>query len=96
MVKFNISENQIERNIPDKNWRSYMSFQVNRIKKILDSGKPLTKNLKGRVKLEIKLIIAGGERILEKLEHCDGDIFRKRPKLTIRDWFLMGWRVLAK
>ena len=50
--------------------------------------------LKGRLGLELRMIVAGGQRILEKLRDVDGDVFRHRPVLKKADWLLMLLRAL--
>ena len=40
------------------------------------------------------MIVQGGLRILEKLEHVDGDVFRHRPTLKPLDWPLMLLRAV--
>ena len=53
------------------------------------SGKPLGTILTGRIGLEMRLIIAGGLRILAKLEAADYDMFSRRPVLKPFDWVIM-------
>jgi hypothetical protein len=40
------------------------------------------------------MIVAGGNRILEKLHACGGDVFRRRPVLESFDWAAMLCRSL--
>ena len=61
---------------------------------MLEAGAPLGRVLKGRVGLELRTIVLGGERILTKLYGNDGDVFRHRPVLDKRDWFQMLARAL--
>ncbi len=49
-------------------WRELMKFQVDRARAMMISGKPLGSILTGRIGLEMRMIIAGGLRILAKLE----------------------------
>jgi phytoene synthase len=37
----------------------------------------------------MRMIIAGGLRILDKLEHVQYDMFRRRPVLRPFDWIIM-------
>jgi len=37
----------------------------------------------------MRMIIAGGARILEKIENAGGDVFSHRPVLRPLDWPLM-------
>ena len=46
--------------------------------------------------LEIRAIVAGGLRILDKIEAIDYDVFEHRPKLEAFDWPLIMWRSLVR
>jgi hypothetical protein len=37
----------------------------------------------------MRMIIAGGARILDKIDRADGDVFRHRPVLKPYDWAVM-------
>ena len=89
MLRFGITEEQIARGDVGGRWREFMAFQVHRARSLLFSGAPLGKVLKGRVGLEMRLIIEGGARILDKIERVEGDVFRRRPVLRPLDWPLM-------
>lgn len=89
-----VSSQQIEACVIDQNWRTLMRGQANRCKELLHFGQPLGRQLKGRVGLEIRLIVQGGLRVLEKLESADFDVFRRRPVLVRTDWVRMFWRAL--
>jgi phytoene synthase len=60
------------------------------------SGAPLGWDLPGRMGLEIRAIVAGGLRILDKIEAVDYDVFKRRPKLEAFDWPLIMWRSLVR
>ena len=75
-------------------WPAFMDFQVRRARELLYSGKPLGRILRGRIGLEMRMIIAGGDRILEKISAVYGDVFRHRPVLNKPDWLLMLARAL--
>jgi len=70
-----------------------MRKQYERAHKLLQSGAPLGKSLKGRFGFEIRLIIAGGSRILLKLDKQTDDVF-SRPRLDFHDWLWIFWRAL--
>jgi phytoene/squalene synthetase len=61
---------------------------------MLQAGAPLGRVLKGRLGLELRMIVLGGERILRKLHETDGDVFRHRPVLQRADWAYMLLRAL--
>jgi phytoene/squalene synthetase len=72
-----------------------MRFQIERARAMMLSGAPLATRLPGRVGLEIRAVVQGGLRILEKLEQARGDVFRHRPILKAFDWPLMFCRALV-
>ena len=89
MMQYRITENDIANASNNDQWREFMRFQVDRTRQLLHSGAPLGGVLKGRLGLEMRMIIAGGDRILEKIAAVDYDVFRRRPMLKPHDWVLM-------
>ncbi|GAB5606241.1 squalene synthase HpnC [Sideroxyarcus sp. TK5] len=89
LARFGVSEAQIAEGRFDDNWRALMKFEVDRARTLMLSGKPLGSILSGRIGLEMRMIIQGGLRILDKLESADYDMFNKRPVLKPYDWVIM-------
>jgi len=89
-----LTENDIAHAQTGPAWQKFMRSQVARARSLLYSGAPLGRTLKGRVGLEMRMIIAGGARILEKIDRVSGDVFRHRPVLRPVDWPLMVLRSL--
>ena len=89
MNRFGITEAQIASRDSGGPWTDFMTFQVHRTRRMLRDGAPLGRALTGRIGLEMRMIIAGGERILSKIAAAHGDVFRRRPKLRSYDWPLM-------
>ncbi len=89
MARFGVSEAQIAAGRVDDAWLALMKFQLDRARAMMKSGAPLGSILDGRIGLEMRLIIAGGNRILNKIENVDYDIFTKRPVLRPHDWLIM-------
>jgi squalene synthase HpnC len=85
MAKFGISERQIAEGRVDGLWQIFMKTQIERARRMLQAGAPLGRALPGRIGFEMRLIILGGSRILEKLHAAQGDVFRRRPVLAWRD-----------
>ncbi|HEX6829192.1 MAG TPA: squalene synthase HpnC [Burkholderiales bacterium] len=96
MARYRIGEAQIARGDSGGMWRPFMLAQVERARKMLQAGAPLGLALPGRVGLEIRMIVLGGERILKKIHESGGDVFRHRPVLETRDWAYMLWRAVLK
>jgi len=96
MAKFGITESDIEQQRHDEKWQQFMHFNVERAHGLLLQGKPLGKALKGRIGFELRMIIAGGERIIHKLNTCKGDIFNHRPQLNTWDWVIILMKAAFK
>ncbi len=94
LARFGVAESQIAEARCEAGWRALMQFQIDRSRALMLSGAPLGRALPGRIGLELRLTIAGGLRILEKIERADGDVFRHRPRLGGLDWPLLLWRAL--
>ena len=92
MARFGVDEAQIGRGDTGGGWRALMTFQVSRARQMLLSGAPLATQLGGRIGLELRMIVQGGARILDKIDAVQGDVFRHRPVLGGADWPLMLWR----
>jgi phytoene synthase len=89
MARFGVSEDQIIQACCDDAWRELMKFEVDRARALMLYGKPLGTILTGRIGLEMRMIIQGGLRILDKIEAADYDVFNQRPVLRPFDWVIM-------
>ncbi|MCR4303314.1 MAG: squalene synthase HpnC [Gallionella sp.] len=89
LALYGVSEEQIALGIAGDAWRELMKFQVDNARAMMMAGAPLGNILTGRIGLEMRMIIAGGLRILSKLESAQFDMFRRRPVLRPFDWVIM-------
>jgi len=94
MARFRVDEAALRREDTGSEWRALMAFQVERARAMLESGAPLAKRLPGRIGFELRLMVQGGLRILEKIEAVRYDVFRRRPVLRGWDWPLLLVRAL--
>jgi squalene synthase HpnC len=94
MARFEVSEQQIAAGDVSGNWRAFIAFQIARARQMLYAGAPLGRILTGRIGLEMRMIITGGDRILTKIARVGGDVFRQRPVLRWFDWPLLLARSL--
>ena len=94
MARYGVTEAQIANRNADDKWRELMLFQIERTHSMLLAGAALGRALPGRIGLELRMIVMGGTRILEKMRQSGGDIFCRRPVLGRVDWALMLYRSL--
>jgi phytoene synthase len=92
LARFGVTEAQVAAGRADDAWRRLMAFQVARTRAALEAGAPLARTLPGRIGWELRLVVQGGLRILERIDRAGGDVFRRRPVLRAPDWPLMFWR----
>ena len=90
LLHFGVAEDQIGARRCDERWTQLMNFEVRRTRDLLESGQPLTRRLPLRLKLELNMVVAGGLRILRRIDAVQGDVFRHRPLLTRGDWAVMS------
>lgn len=94
MQRYQITEEMIHQRQNGVAMQQLLTLQYDRIQYLLDQGRPLLNKLKGRFGMEIRLIFAGGERILAHLKASQTSLF-SRPRLTSRDWLRMIWHAIT-
>ncbi len=96
MKRFGIRDDDILRRVASADFRRLLRHQVERARALMLSGAPLGWDLPGRMGLEIRAIVAGGLRILDKIEAVDFDVFNRRPILRPFDWPYILRRTLIR
>ena len=86
LARFGIPESQIAEGRWNAAWAAMMDFQIDRARSMMASGSDLVHELPGRIGFELRLIVASGFRMLDKLQRVRGDVFRRRPVIAKRDW----------
>lgn len=94
MARFGVVEADIDAGRCDDTWRELMAFEVRRARAMMLEGAPLARRLPGRIGWELRLIVLGGLRILERIEAAGYDVFRHRPTLGRADWARLAWGAL--
>lgn len=99
MARFGIDEAQLDAmsrgaRAPDDDWRALMAFETQRARALMLAGAGLARTLPGRIGWELRLVVLGGLRILERIEAVGYDVFRHRPALGRGDWLRLAWRAL--
>ncbi len=64
-------------------------------RRLMDQGAPLALTIPGRFGWELRAVVQGGLRILDKIEHAGFATWTHRPTLTALDTPLIGWRALG-
>lgn len=67
MQKYGFSLDLIKQKYVSQDFSKFITEQINRAKKLMDKGKPLERKLTGIFGIEIRLIILGGETIIQAL-----------------------------
>lgn len=98
MLAFGIEEQDIGHAVqgsrPAPGWAPLMREQVAGARRLLLDGAPLARRLGGRIGIELRLVVLGGLRILERLDELNYDVFGNRPVLGKADWARLAWRTL--
>ena len=93
--RFAVPLSQIANGMCDERFSRLMAFETARTRALFVSGRPLVRRLPWRLGLELRAVIAGGMRVLERIDAVRGDVFAQRPVLGKRDWALLALRMLA-
>jgi squalene synthase HpnC len=95
LERFGVPLSQLASGVCDARFARLMAFETARTRELFHAGRPLVRRLPWRLGLELAAVIAGGSRILERIDAVHGDVFTRRPVLRKRDWALLALRMLA-
>jgi squalene synthase HpnC len=93
--RFGVTEKSLFARRADDSYRKLLAFQVARTQEIFDQGGPLTKKLRGLLRLEIRLTWLGGAKILRKIEALHFDTLNHRPTVGKADMTLLFFQALT-
>ncbi len=96
LERFDVTAADIAAANVSENWRLLMAFEIGRTRTLMLSGAPLANRLPGRIGWELRLVVQGGLRILDRIEMAGYDIFNKRPLLKGGDWLSIVWQCLTR
>ena len=94
LARFGVTETHVAQSRCDSAWRALIAFESARARRLLESGRPLTRALPWRLGLELSGVLAGGHRILDRIDASGGDVFRQRPRLSRTDWAAVACNAL--
>lgn len=75
-------------------WRAALAEVTRRTRELFAAGRPVADGVAGRLRYELRATWLGGNRILDKLEAADFDMFTDRPALTRTDVPVIAWQTL--
>ncbi len=90
LARFGLDHSHIANATNNIAWQQMMRFQTDRARAMMLAGAPLAHKMSGRFGAELRLIVAGGLAIVDKIDAVKGDVFRYRPKLSKWDWLKIG------
>jgi phytoene/squalene synthetase len=64
-------------------------------RELMQHGEPLVHRIAGRFGWELRLVVQGGLRVLDKIEALDFNVMTKRPRLHASDAPVIAWRAFA-
>lgn len=94
LAHFKVTEEDIAAARCDERWQALLAFEVARTRAILNAGASLAYRLRGRIGWELRLIVAGGLRILDRIEAVGYDVFARRPRIGFIDKLAIVWRAV--
>ena len=75
--------------------RALIAEMVGWTRQVMLRGAPLARTVPGSAGWELRFIVLGGLRILEKIERGEYATLQERPRLRWTDAPLLGWRAVA-
>lgn len=93
MARFGVTIDQLRQREVTPALVELMIFQRMRARRLMEDGALLPSRLRGRLGIELRVIVQGGLRILDKLDHSLTNPFA-RPRLDATDWPMLAWRAL--
>ena len=82
MESFGYTEDDLAKGIFNDNFRSLMSFEVERTREIFRQGARLVNQVKGASRLDITLFNRGGMSVLDAIEKQGYNVLKRRPHLS--------------
>ena len=94
LAEYEVGEMQVLRGRFDENFQDAMEFECRRAGALMRAGAPLVHRVPGRMGWELRLVVQGGLRILEKIQAQQFDTLNARPVLNKFDLVKMAFRAI--
>ena len=97
MEKYSLDVIDIHNKKFNNNWKKFKRSWIKLIETSLSNGLPLLQNTKGRLNLQIKIMIGAAKLLTKRMSDDDCNLFTKPPKLSKIDWLLLFFKcILSK
>ena len=93
-AQFKVSRADLNNLKQTKNTTDLIAAQAVNTLAMMQKGSKLVHLIPGRAGWELRFVVQGGLRILDKIKALDYAMLDKRPKLTKLDYVVIGWRAL--
>ena len=93
-AQFNVTRADLINLKQTKNTTDLIATQAVNTLAMMQKGSKLVHLIPGRAGWELRFVVQGGLRILDKIKALDYAMLIKRPKLTKLDYLVIGWRAL--
>ena len=93
-AKFNVSRADLINLKQTQNTTDLIAAQAVNTLAMMQKGSKLVHLIPGRAGWELRFVVQGGLRNLDKIKALDYAMLEKRPKLTKLDYVVIGWRAL--
>jgi len=94
--RYGVTIEQLEQKRSTPEFQRLMAFQVERARTFLFAGEPLSRQMPGRLKVEIDLFMRGGLLILSAIQKQKYRVLEKRPTLRKSQLAVAALRSLTK
>lgn len=92
MQRHGVSDADLRADSRSQNAAKLVADYATYARSVMQKGASLACRIPGRAGWELRLVIQGGLRILDKIEALKFATWRSRPKLVWTDWPLLLWR----
>ena len=97
MEKYSLNVIDIHNKKFNNNWKKFKKSWIKLIETSLSNGLPLLQNTKGRLNLQIKIMISAAKLLTKRMSDDDCNLFTQPPKLSKIDWLLLFFKcILSK
>ena len=92
MHRFGVRQDDLLRPDGTPGAHQMVAYYAAEARRMMDDGAALALRIPGRAGWELRLVVQGGLRILDKIEGCGFATWRRRPRLRAWDLPLLLWR----